>query len=160
MDQNTSLIVKFYQAFQQRDWKGMQACYHPQAQFSDPAFPGLNCQQTKAMWHMLCENARDFSLEYSDVKALANKGSCQWQARYSFSRTGRQVHNVILAQFEFKDGLIINHTDAFDFWRWSRQALGPTGIVLGWTRFLQRKVQSTARASLAKFMAQNQQYAI
>ncbi len=160
MNQNSAIIIKFYEAFRKRDWKTMHACYHSQARFTDPAFPGLNSQETKAMWHMLCENARDFSLEYTDVSALANKGSCQWQARYSFSRTGRKVHNIIQAQFEFKDGLIIHHTDAFDFWRWSCQALGPTGIVLGWTPFLQRKVQSTARKSLTKFIGQNQQYAI
>ena len=37
--------------------------------------------------------------------------------------------------------------------KWSRQALGPKGLALGWTPFLRRKVGGTAKAGLDKFMA-------
>ena len=37
----------------------------------------------------------------------------------------------ISTAYEFKDGKIIKHTDKFDFYRWSRQALGLMGWVLG-----------------------------
>ena len=65
------------------------------------------------------------------------------------------VHNIIEAKFEFDDaGLVKRHRDSFDFWRWSRQALGAPGILLGWTPFLRGKVRTTAAANLKKFLAQ------
>lgn len=152
MDQNKEVITRFYQAFQKRDWKIMQSCYHPQARFKDPVFPDLNCQEVKAMWHMLCENAKDFSLQFSEVSSAGEKGKCRWDAWYIFSKTGRKVHNIIHADFRFKDGLILEHTDSFNFWRWGRMALGISGVLLGWAPFLQNKVQATALKSLNKFM--------
>ena len=44
--------------------------------------------------------------------------------------------------------MIARHTDRFSFWRWSRQALGPVGLWLGWTPFLRAKVRANARAGL------------
>jgi len=44
---------------------------------------------------------------------------------------------------------------SFDFWAWSRQALGLPGWLLGWTPWLRRKVRATAARNLAKFMATN-----
>jgi hypothetical protein len=152
MNQNQEVIIQFYSAFQKRDWRTMQFCYHAEAHFSDSVFPDLNSMETKAMWHMLCENAQDFSLQFTGIEADDTHGRCDWQAWYTFSRTGRKVHNIIQADFEFKDGLIIRHTDSFNFWRWSRMALGITGILMGWTPIIQNKVQTTARKSLFKFM--------
>jgi hypothetical protein len=40
----------------------------------------------------------------------------------------RPVVNRISAQFYFQDGLI-RHTDDFDIWKWSKQALGLTGYL-------------------------------
>ena len=50
-------------------------------------------------------------------------------------------------------GLITRHTDRFDFWRWSRQALGAPGLLLGWSPFLRAKVRGQAAASLRRFLA-------
>lgn len=158
MNQNEEVITKFYEAFQKRDWKTMQSCYHPEARFSDAAFPNLNYHEVNAMWHMLCENAQNFSLKYSGVTAHDNQGNCRWDAWYTFSRSGRNVHNIIHANFVFKDGQIIKHTDAFNFWRWSSMALGFPGLVLGWTPLMQGKVQATARKSLLKFISEHPQY--
>lgn len=152
MNQNQEVIIQFYSAFQKRDWRTMQSCYHAEAHFSDSVFPDLNSMETKAMWHMLCENAQDFSLQFTGIEADDTHGRCDWQAWYTFSRTGRKVHNIIQADFEFKDGLIIRHTDSFNFWRWSRMALGITGVLMGWTPIIHNKVQTTARKSLFKFM--------
>ncbi|MFY7942354.1 MAG: nuclear transport factor 2 family protein, partial [Burkholderiaceae bacterium] len=72
-----------------------------------------------------------------------------------FSKTGRQVLNQIDAQFEFSDGLIHRHIDRFDFWRWSRQALGAPGVLLGWSSFLRGQVQQQAARSLDAFVAKH-----
>ena len=152
MHPHEHLIDKFYAAFAQRDWQTMQTCYHPEVLFNDAVFVNLKGKQARAMWHMLAENARDFSLEVNGIIADDRKGSAHWEARYTFSNTGRRVHNKIDAQFEFKDGLIHRHTDTFDFWRWSRMALGATGLLLGWGGMLQNKVRANALHGLNKFM--------
>jgi hypothetical protein len=50
--------------------------------------------------------------------------------------------------------LIASHDDYFSFYRWSRQALGVSGLLLGWTPLLKRKVRQQAAAGLAKFRAE------
>src|SRR5437868_888017 len=84
--------------------------------------------------------------DHSKVVADDSAGSAHWEARYTFSTTGRFVHNIIDAKFTFRDGKIASHTDSFDFWRWSRQALGGAGLVLGWSPMLRNKVRATAAA--------------
>jgi len=147
---NTALIGRLYTAFQQKDHATMAECYHPEAYFRDEAFE-LTGKEIGAMWHMLCLRGKDMTLEYS-VKDQAGKITAHWEPKYSFSQTGRFVHNIIDAEFEFKDGLIIKHIDRFDFWSWSRQALGAPGLLLGWTPLLRNKVSKMAMGNLRKFM--------
>lgn len=141
-------IERFYTAFAARDGAAMAACYHPEATFSDPVFEGLRGAEIGAMWTMLCERGTDLRVEWTAAEDTAH-----WEAWYTFSATGRKVHNVIDARFAFRDGLIVEHVDTFDFWRWSRQALGAPGWALGWTPFLRKKVGSTARGQLDRWMA-------
>lgn len=152
MNTHQQLIERFYQCFQRKDYRGMAECYHPDASFHDEAFHLDNGKEIAAMWHMLCEAGKDLRIEFSGVQADERSGRAHWEAWYTFSRTGRKVHNVIEATFEFRDGKIIRHTDRFSFWRWSRQSLGTTGWLLGWTPFLQKKVRETAMKGLWRFM--------
>ena len=126
---NHALITRFYTAFAARDGVAMTACYHPDARFSDPAFLDLRGAEVSAMWRMLTSRSKDLTLTFSDVEATAQQGSAKWLALYTFGATGRKVENRISAAFVFKDGLILEHSDLFDFWRWARQALGPMGLV-------------------------------
>jgi ketosteroid isomerase-like protein len=151
------LIETFYTAFQQRDHAGMVACYHPEIHFYDPVFLDLNGRYARAMWHMLCQRGKDLQIRFGDVAADEQSGRANWQATYTFP-TGRRVHNDIRAAFQFQDGLISKHRDSFDFWRWTRMALGPTGLLLGWTPMVKRKVRATAVAGLHKFIAQHPEY--
>ncbi len=150
---NRALLNRFYTAFSAHDATAMGACYHPDARFSDAAFAELRGQEVSAMWRMLTARAKDLTLTFSDVEASAERGAAKWIALYTFTATGRKVENRVSAAFVFKDGLILEHNDLFDFWRWARQALGAMGLLLGWSGFLRRKVQSQARANLAAFMA-------
>jgi ketosteroid isomerase-like protein len=141
-------IERFYAAFDRKDGEAMAACYAPDARFSDPAFGELRGEQVGAMWRMLTGRAQDLSVElreHDDTRA-------RWIARYTFGRTGRKVVNDVRASFVFRDGLIAEHDDRFSFHRWSRQALGPAGLLLGWTPLLRSKVRAQARADLEKFM--------
>ena len=158
MNTNEKLIIDFYTAFQNKDYKGMQACYHPDIVFNDPVFTHLKGGEAKAMWHMLIQSAKGLTLQFNSSQANETSGAAHWEAFYPFSRTGRKVHNIIDAQFEFKDGKIIKHTDHFNFWRWSRMALGTPGILLGWSPLIRNKVSATASENLKKFMREHPEY--
>lgn len=148
---NRDLISKFYAAFHSKDAETMVSLYDDHIVFSDPAFGVLTGDDAKNMWRMLCARATDLAITCSDVQAAKHKGSARWEARYTFGKTGRSVHNIIQASFEFKNGLIIKHTDVFDMWKWTRMALGPVGILLGWTPWLQAKIRKDALKGLKAF---------
>jgi hypothetical protein len=151
------LIINFYTAFAKADWQTMASCYHANAEFNDEAFIGLNGKQAGAMWRMLIERSKgELSINFSNVQASGQKGSADWVAEYTFSATGRKVINHIHAEFEFKDGLISKHTDSFNLHKWAGQALGFKGKLLGGFGFFRKKVQQTARESLAKFLEKTQ----
>ncbi len=152
------LIEEFYKAFQQRDYDAMNACYHPDIHFSDPVFPDLRGEQAKAMWHMLCERGTDLVVVYSNIQTNNATGQAHWEATYTFSKAGRKVHNTVDAKFRFQDGKIIRHQDDFDLWRWTRMALGSTGVLLGWSPFLQNKVRATATRGLRAFIRKHPEY--
>lgn len=147
------LIEAFYAAFGRRDAGAMRACYHPEVVFSDPVFAELRGAEAGEMWAMLCAGATDLVIAASGIAADAAGGRARWEARYTFTPTGRRVHNVIEARFAFRDGLIVRHEDAFDLGRWSRMAFGPLGTLLGWTPFFQARVRARARRGLDAWLA-------
>ena len=128
------------------------ACYAPDVTFNDPVFPALRGDEARGMWRMLCARGKDLRIEFSAVQADDRAGSAHMEAWYTFSATGRSVHNIIDASFTFSRGLIAIHVDRFDFYRWSRQALGATGVLLGWTPLVQNKIRRTAARSLEQFL--------
>ncbi len=150
---NEQTINRFYTAFQQLDYTTMQSCYHAEAVFNDPAFGLLDANETRAMWEMLCKRAKDFSLVYGNIRLLDEEyTTCDWTASYLFGKTSRRVVNKITAHMKFKDGLIIEHTDAFDIYRWTRQAIGLPGLLFGWSPWMNKRIQKQAKEGLAKFM--------
>jgi hypothetical protein len=149
---NCELIERFYRALQQRDGEAMAACYRADATFRDPVFE-LRGARIGAMWKMLCARGADLRVEFAGIVADDSSGSADWQAWYTFSGTGRHVHNIIRARFRLADAMIAEHVDEFDFWRWSRQALGPLGLVLGWTPLVRGKVRTQAAQALDRFIA-------
>jgi len=152
MNSNAQIIEEFYAAFAEGNAETMASCYHPEIVFEDPAFGKLHGKDASDMWHMLIERAKgNLEISFSDIHSKGNGGRAHWVAKYHFSKTNRNVVNKIQAFFEFKDGLIIKHTDHFNFYDWSKQALGTTGLLLGWTSFLRKKVQKQALESLRKY---------
>lgn len=150
---NQELIDRFYAAFAERDGAAMTALYTADAQFSDPVFSDLQGDEPGAMWRMLAGRATDLRIELVERSADDEAGSARWLADYTFSQTGRPVHNDVRASFRFQNGLIAEHRDSFDFHKWSRQALGTRGLLLGWTPLLRSAVRRRSRQALDEFMA-------
>ncbi len=160
MNQHTDIVIKFYTAFQQRDYKAMQAIYHPEVEFSDEVFPLLKGNEAKAMWHMLVEGGKDSGLKITFKNVCVGNGcvECDWEANYRLSLTGRNVYNKIHARFWFKDGQIIRHIDQFDFYRWARMAFGIKGAILGWAPFFRSKVREIVGRRLNYFIDKHPEY--
>jgi len=149
---NQQIITKFYTCFQNKDYKGMQECYADSATFTDPVFVNLNVLQVKSMWEMLCVRGKDLKLDFKNIQVTEKLGTAEWIAFYTFSATGRKVVNHVKASFVIENSKIVKHNDDFNFYKWSRQALGMTGLLFGRTEFLKKKVRLGAMKSLDEFM--------
>jgi hypothetical protein len=155
---SSATITELYSAFAALDTERMAACYASDARFEDEVFSLQGRHEIMGMWGMLCDAVKQkgrpqWRLTFSDVQASGNAGSARWEPVYLFSATGRVVHNIIDAEFTFNaQGLIVSHRDRFDFWRWSRQALGAPGLLLGWSPMLRSKVKAQANKSLRKYL--------
>ena len=150
MHPNERLIERFYGALAVRDAERMAACYHPDVHFTDEVFD-LRGVAAGDMWRMLCARGKDLEIDFGAIEADDERGRAHWDATYSYGAGGRRVRNSIDARFEFADGKIVRHVDSFDFWKWSRQALGLPGWVLGWSGLLRSKVRATAARRLGEF---------
>jgi len=156
-----NIIKQFYQEFNLKDFQAMNQHYAKEVEFYDPAFRLLKNDEVRAMWHMLCAAARDLSIECTSATIMENgKVNATWEAHYTFSGTGRRVHNVINAEFTFIEDKIIQHHDHFDMSKWTRMALGTPGVLLGWTSWMKNKVSGKARNNLLKFMRENPDYQV
>ena len=148
--ENKATIERFYAAFGECNGSAMTACYAPAAHFRDPAFGDLEGDEIGVMWRMLTGRATDLEIELREHDADDESGSAHWIARYTFS-TGRPVVNDIQAAFRFADGLIVDHVDDFDFRKWAKQALGPTGNLVALLPPLRSKARAKALDQLEAF---------
>ena len=145
-------IERLYAALDRHDGEAMAACYAPLATFTDPVFGSLADGEPGDMWRMLTSRSADLRVELREHSADGALGAAHWVAHYTFGQTGRPVVNDVRSELRFDDaGLIVRQRDEFDFWRWSRQALGPVGLLLGWTPVLRHSVRDKARGGLAAF---------
>lgn len=161
MQTNADIISRFYTSFQQLDYTNMNSCYSDDIIFSDPAFGLLKGDEVKYMWEMLCGNAKDFTLTFSNIQLLDDEyATCNWVAEYTFSKTGRKVTNRIKAFMKLKDGKIVEHSDAFRLSSWAAQALGWKGQLFGWMGWMKRRIQQNARKSLIQFIEKKQNTAV
>ena len=147
-ESHAETIRDFYTAFARKDGDSMASAYAPDVHFRDPAFGDLHGEEPGAMWRMLTGRSEDLEIELVDH----DDSSAHWLAHYTFS-TGRHVDNDVRASFKFDgEGRIAEHIDEFDFYAWTRQALGPVGTLLGWTPIIQGGVRKKARTQLDEFM--------
>jgi ketosteroid isomerase-like protein len=152
MHENQKLLQDFYTAFARRDWRAMTSHYADDVHFTDRVFD-LHGERAKGMWRMLCEGGTDLQVVLVEAHADEHEGSARWEADYTFSATGRRVKNRVSAHFRFADGKVVRHVDDFSFWKWAAQALGPVGVLLGWSGLVRRKVTRLGTARLDAFMA-------
>ncbi len=153
MNNDERLIERFFTAFQKLDAAKMNACYSDDIAFYDPMFELLCGNEAKAMWEMLCKNAKNFSLAFDTIKNLDDGYyTCNWTATYTFSKTGRSVINRCKAHMKIENGLITEHSDGWSLQKWSTQAIGLSGKLFGWAGFFRRWLKNNARRNLLHYM--------
>ena len=152
---NEATIDRLYAAMDAGDGAAMAACYTEDATFEDPAFGHLEDGRGQAMWKMLClASEGNLKVTVTDRKAEpGGTGTAHWLADYTFTETGRPVHNDVQASFIFRDGLIAAHRDVFDLRVWAGQALGTVPGLLGYTPALRVLIHRRTRARLDAFLA-------
>lgn len=152
MNNNEELIQKFYDAFARLDYETMLDCYSSNPIFNDQVFGVIQGNEVKAMWEMLCKNAKDFDLQVEKIEVDGEYATCNWTATYTFTKTGKKVINHVKAHMRIENGKITEHTDEFDIYKWSRQAFGLSGVLLGWSGYMKNKIRHEAKTKLYQFM--------
>jgi|TARA_Y100000385_G_C13104310_1_gene646571 predicted alpha-1,6-mannanase (GH76 family) len=142
-----ALIGSFYSSFSNLNRAGMTKCYHRDIHFLDSAFGNLHGEDVSKMWEMLIARSKgNLEISFSDIWVDENYGGAKWVAKYKFGN--RPVTNFVTARFKFSEGKILEHSDHFDLWKWSRQAIGPIAYLIGWTGFFQKRLRAKFRNSL------------
>jgi ketosteroid isomerase-like protein len=149
--EHQKLIEKFYTAFLKKDFRAMTECYHTDIEFEDPVFGKLKGKDASKMWEMLLTRSKDLTVTFSNATANGQKGSVNWVAHYTFTRTGNKVINNIQASFEFKEGKIHKHKDSFNLTTWFVSAFGWKGYLFIALPFLRKKFQERARQMVRRF---------
>lgn len=152
MDSHT-IAEQFYSAFAKSDAETMTSFYSDTIEFEDPAFGKLQGNAAKMMWKMLIERSGgNLKIDFKVMESTADSVVVKWEARYPFSKTGRQVYNKITAQLTIQNGKIVKHIDRFNLLNWSQQALGWKGFLLGWTPFFRKKLQQQTQKMLQHYI--------
>ena len=138
------IAIKFYDAFSAANIDVLKQLYDKKLIFNDNIFVNLDYNETISMWSSLLVGNKNMSIKYEIKKYSEKYVEVEWIADYLFTSTNRNVKNIILAKMEIDQGKIINHTDNFDFYKWSQMAFGITGALIGWTSFFKNKVRTEA----------------
>jgi len=149
-----AVVERLYERFAAHDGRGMEACYAPEATFSDPVFPSLRGREVGGMWRMLTQST-DLELTLDSLEPDGpHRWRARWTARYTFTLTKRRVVNHVSSDLRFEDAgdKIVEQHDTFDFASWQAQALGPIATLLGWTGLPGKKIKSAARERLSGFL--------
>jgi SnoaL-like domain len=155
MHPNQVLLQRLFTALDQHDYPTMGSCYHADALFHDIAFKLEKRQCILGMWHMICEGT-DIRATFEVVHANDQEGRVNLVDDYTFSDTGRHVHNVIDSRFRFQDGLTAEHKDSCDAHAWAAMALGGvSGFLAGRIRLLR---SWKASQMLKKFIQSHPEY--
>ena len=151
MSPNETTIHQFFEALEKRDYKTLLACYSNNAVYHNQVMGLLDIDTTKAMWQLLCTGLPSLKTSYSNIQELDEEyATCLWEEQYI--NNGKLIAKKNKAYLRFENGLIIEHTDGFNFYDWCKQTKGVVGWLFGWSTFMQKGIQKKARTGLINYM--------
>lgn len=142
--QNTpqETIMAFFEAYSRRNTGDMCNRYSSLIYYSDPVFGLLKDEQVIKMWQFRVANSNELSLIYGNISDRGdNYYTCEWTATYRFAPTGKKIIHKAKAYMKVEDGIITEHSDAYSFYKWIRQAYGISGWILGWSSVYKKRVR-------------------
>ncbi|SCY07660.1 SnoaL-like domain-containing protein [Nonlabens sp. Hel1_33_55] len=151
MDTKT-LLTQFYKGLKNANASNMTALYKDNSHFKDPVFGDLHGEHAISMWHMLFSKNNQVKISYKIIEATPTYGKVQWTANYLNGSNKRPVTNHVTANFKLADGEIVNHVDSFNLSKWSRQALGVSGLLMGWSSFMKNQIQKKTNSLLDHYI--------
>ena len=152
LENNKQLIDIFYQGLASLDAQAMSNCYHAEAVFSDPVFGKLNYAEVTTMWQLLLRS-KDLKIQFQINSINEKSAKVYWQADYVYGKNKRKIHNRIKSLIQFREGKIYRHTDKFSLWKWSGQAMGFNGTLIGWTSFFRKRLQTQSKQMLERYIS-------
>ncbi|WP_342269364.1 nuclear transport factor 2 family protein [Spiroplasma endosymbiont of Aspidapion aeneum] len=149
------IINEFYSAFKKGDYQKMNSLYGEDIIFNDSIFKDLDYLQVTSMWEMLLSKKEEskFSIEYEVLLDHNDEYYVMWSAHYLFGPKRRKVSNIVKSEMVIKDKKIALHTDVFDFYKWSKQAIGIASILFGKRKFFHNKICSVANKNLMNYIS-------
>lgn len=150
------IVTSFYDCFAKGEAKGMLNFYAEEVIFCDPAFGKLSGNRPHEMWRMLLGRFDEHTtINFEVVETEANKAQVKWTAKYHFGKKRRPVTNRVTSTLILKNEKIVEYYDNFDIWKWAYQAIGIGGLLLGWSKFFQLKIQQNTNKMLDKYIAKH-----
>ena len=115
----------YFKSFAAHDSTAMNLLYEDATEgvFQDPVFGALRTNETRAMWEMLLQSPKNFSVKYGIQSVVGNVVTVRWIARYDYSQTGQRVKNVATTALKIENGKIVRQVDSFDICRWFSMAM-------------------------------------
>ncbi len=148
---NYQLLLTFFTAFAKKDLDAMLDCYHKNVVYDDVSFGKQQQEKAKAVWRFLIKNVGEKAvITFSNIQTSATSGQANGTITYYFGK--RKITNEITATFHFQDGKIIYHKDEYNLWKWSQQAFGFVGYLIGWSLAFRWLIRWQMQRSLQAFI--------
>ncbi|MFK7950487.1 MAG: nuclear transport factor 2 family protein [Saprospiraceae bacterium] len=150
-EKNQQLIQVFFTAFANKDLDTMLDCYHKNVIYDDVGFGKQEGEKAKKVWRFLIQNVdKNAIITFSNIQISASTGQANWTTKYTFGK--RKITNQITATFRFQDGKIIYHKDDYSLWKWSQQAFGLIGFLIGWLPLFRWLIRWQMQRNLQRFV--------
>jgi len=82
------------------------------------------------MWRMLTDRGGDLEVRLLEHEIQGDHGTAHWEADYTFTQTGRKVHNDVRGTFALRDGLISRAPRPLRLPRMVASGARPAGIAI------------------------------
>lgn len=108
----------------------------------------LNYREILALWYSSMKPDMDLKVKVDSIEQHQDFVVTNWTISYTITSINKRITLDEIGRFEFEDGLIVRHTDAYSFYSWCTQAFGVAGMLASWSNWLRNKVRNQAYSSI------------
>lgn len=123
---------EFFRDIKRGSSEKVVAAYLPDAVLDNPVIGHVAGDDIRHLWTTFLHRTREHRLEFTLTSVVGTKVLVDWTTQHEFFETGRPIALSGTSELTFADGHIKLHRDTFDWRKWLRQALGPSGLILSY----------------------------